>query len=145
MPTSSNSAVECPRVAFTGRKVNYKKEFALNFMDYAEVYVSGVISNDVTKPRTVPCLALYPTGNANDSWVFFNMNTKRNLRSSNYTRMVTNELVIGFVDQMYLNDENFDIPVFEPDDPDLVPDDDFEDDDYTDTDDQDDHSDAHGR
>ena len=34
----SVTSTEAPRVKFTGRKVNYKREFTLSFGDYVECY-----------------------------------------------------------------------------------------------------------
>jgi hypothetical protein len=39
-------------------------------------------SNDVTVPRTEPCIALYPSANRNGSWVFYNVKTKTYVRRS---------------------------------------------------------------
>lgn len=139
MPSVSNSARECPRVLFTGRRVDFAKEFQLGFLDYCEVYVSGVKSNDVTKARTVPCLSLYPTGNANGSWVFFNLKTKRHIRSSNYTKMVMSELVLDAVNAMYASNEDHLVPVIEPDDDEAFSDYDESSDHDDDSEDPDDH------
>lgn len=71
--TSAKTSNVAPRVSFTGRKINYKKEFALAFGDYCECYDPKVISNDAEQKRTEPCIALYPTANANGSWIFLNL------------------------------------------------------------------------
>jgi len=54
--TAINTNV-CPRVLFTGIKVNYKKELELAFGDYVEVYDG---TDNTSKPRSIPCIALYP-------------------------------------------------------------------------------------
>ena len=91
--TSSTTAV-APRVAFTGRKINYKKEYELEFGTYCECYDPKVISRDAERDRTEPCIALFPAVNANGSWVFLNLKTNRYVRRSNWVKMVTTDLVI---------------------------------------------------
>ncbi len=59
--SSSNVSTISPRVAFTGRKPNYKKELGLAFGDYVECYDPKVKSNDAEDDRAEPCIALYPT------------------------------------------------------------------------------------
>ena len=76
----------CPRVKFTGRKVDYKREFQLAFGDYCEVYLRPKHGekNDAYRPRTEPCIALYPSANITGSWVFYNLNTKAYVRRSRW-------------------------------------------------------------
>lgn len=90
--TSANSTSVAPRVAFTGRKINYKREFALAFGDYCECYDPKVTSNDAEQIRTEPCIALHPATNANGPWVFLNMKTNKYVRRLNWNKMVTTDL-----------------------------------------------------
>ena len=90
---STNSVVSA-RVKFTGRKPDFKKELGIAYGDYCECYDPNVVSNSATTPRTAPCIALYPTGNANGSWVFLNINTKKRVRRTNWQPMVTTQLII---------------------------------------------------
>jgi hypothetical protein len=92
--TTSNTTAVAPRVAFTGRKINYKKEYELAFGTYCECYDPKVISNDAERDRTEPCIALFPAVNANGSWVFLNLKTNKYVRRSNWVPMVTTDLVI---------------------------------------------------
>jgi hypothetical protein len=70
------------RVRLTGFRPDFKPEFGLAFGDYAEVFnpKAAEKSNDVTVPRTEPCIALYPSANQNGSWVFYNLSTKAYVR-----------------------------------------------------------------
>jgi hypothetical protein len=67
----------CPRVKFTGVKVDYKKEFSLAFGDYVEAYNPRAEkgSNNVLLERTEPCIALYPSANKNGLWMMYNLAT----------------------------------------------------------------------
>jgi hypothetical protein len=89
------SSTVSPRVKFTGRKPVYKKELGLGFGDYAECYDPTCVSRSVNSKRTEPCIALYPTANANGSWWFLNLETKRRVRRTNWDKMVTTELVVA--------------------------------------------------
>jgi hypothetical protein len=59
--TSALQGVLSPTVLFTGLKPNYEKEFGLAFGDYVEVH-NGTMNT--SKERSLPCIALYPVGNA---------------------------------------------------------------------------------
>jgi len=64
MTTCSLTGNWCPRVRMTGRKVDFRREYALTFGDYVEARDPQVVSNSMD-PRTEPCIALYPTLNVN--------------------------------------------------------------------------------
>ena len=59
-----------------------------------------------TQPRTEPCVALYPTGNANGSWWFLNIATKRRVRRTNWTKMVTSNLVVNTMNEVSKSDDD---------------------------------------
>jgi hypothetical protein len=86
------------RVKFTGRKPVFKKELGIAYGDYCECNNPAVISRN-SSPRTEPCVALYPTTNANGSWVFLNLNSKRRVRRTNWDKMVTSDLVINIMNE----------------------------------------------
>ena len=50
----------CPRVRFNVQRVDYRKEFALGFGYYVEVWDPKVLSKS-SDPQTESCIALYPT------------------------------------------------------------------------------------
>jgi len=83
--TSSLTGNWCPRVRMTGRKVDFKKEYALTFGDYVEARNPKVISNSM-EPRTDGCIALYPTLNVNGSWKLYNLRTNRIVSRSQYSK-----------------------------------------------------------
>ena len=83
--TSSLMGDWCPRVRMTGRKVDFKKEYALTFGDYVEARNPQVVSNSM-EPRTDGCIALYPTLNVNGSWKFYNLRTNRIVSRSQCTK-----------------------------------------------------------
>jgi hypothetical protein len=72
--TSSLDGTVCPKVLFTGLKPNYRKELSLAFGDYVEVHTG---TDNTSRERSVPCIALYPVGNATGTWQFWNLRTKR--------------------------------------------------------------------
>ena len=65
--TSALHGVMSPAFLFTGIKQNYEKVFGLAFGDYIEVYDG---TTNMSWERSIPCIALYPVGNALGSWVF---------------------------------------------------------------------------
>jgi hypothetical protein len=58
---SSLSENVCPRVLFTGIKIDYKKELNISFGDYVEAYKK---TDNTSTARTSACIALFPSSNA---------------------------------------------------------------------------------
>ena len=104
-----------PRVKFTGRKPDFKKELGLGYGDYVECYIPESTGKKTDQPRTEPCIALCPTGNANGSWRFMSLKTKRRVRRSNWQKMVTTDLVINFMNE-YAREGTDEGPATEEDD-----------------------------
>jgi hypothetical protein len=73
-------------VLFTGLRVDFRKELSLAFGDYCEVFDG---SDNTSKSRSVPCVALYPCSNVTGSWNFYNLLTKKRIRRSIWKKMVT--------------------------------------------------------
>jgi hypothetical protein len=86
-------------VKFTGRKPDYKKELGLGYGDYVECYIPDSTGKKTDQPRTEPCIALCPTGNANGSWRFLSLKSKRRVRRSNWQKMVTTDFVINCMNE----------------------------------------------
>jgi len=103
MTTRSLTGNWCPRVRMTGRKIDFKREYALIFGDYVEARDPQVVSNSM-EPRTEPCIALYPTLNVNGSWKMFNMVSKRLVSRSQFRKATyTPEFIINSMNDMALN------------------------------------------
>ena len=67
----------CPKVLFTGIKINFAKELGLEFGTYAEVYDG---TDNTSRSRSIPCIALYPSSNSTGSWEFMSLKTKTRIR-----------------------------------------------------------------
>ncbi len=83
---SGSISTESPRVKFTGRKVNYKREFTLSFGDYVECYDPTSRGNS-TKEWTNSCIALHPYGNISGCWYFSNLLIGRRVRRGRWKKM----------------------------------------------------------
>jgi hypothetical protein len=89
--TTAISQNVCPRVLFTGMRVDYQKELSLAFGDYCEVFDG---TDNMSRQRSVPCIALYPCCNTTGSWVFFSMQSQKWLRCTIWKKMGrTNEII----------------------------------------------------
>ena len=86
----------CPRVRFTGRKVDYKLEYGIGFGDYCEVYNPWVVSNSMEQ-RTQSCIALYPTGNITGSLIFWNLESGSLVRRSRWIKLLMTRKIINIV------------------------------------------------
>jgi hypothetical protein len=100
--TKALNDVTSLRIRLTGFKPDFKQEFGLAFGDYAEVFnpKASERSNDVTVPRTEPCVALYPSANQNGSWVFYNLDTKTYVQRTQWKKLPTNKLVIATMNEL---------------------------------------------
>jgi hypothetical protein len=87
----------CPKVLFTGLKPNYRKELSLAFGDYVEVYTG---TDNTSRERSVPCIALYPVGNATGTWQFWNLHTKRYVRHSTWVWMRSSALIADIINNI---------------------------------------------
>jgi len=92
-PRSSGINIS-PREAFTGRKLDYKRDLTLCFGDYVQLYREPKRNNDVNIPRSTGAIALCPKDNVQGSWFFFNLNTNNIVSGDNYKVMdLTTEVV----------------------------------------------------
>ena len=98
--TSASSTNVAPRVSFTGRKIDYKREYAIGFGDYCECFDPKAVSNNAERDRTEPCIALHPTANANGSWIMLNIKTNKYVRRTPNVKMVTSDIVISRMNQL---------------------------------------------
>ena len=89
-----------PRVLFTGRKVDVKKELCMSFGTYVEAYDPKVRSNDPSAMRTESAIALYPTGNDNGSWVMLTLNSGHYITRSQFVVLPMTDLVIARLNQL---------------------------------------------
>jgi hypothetical protein len=92
--TSAVNCDVCPKVLFTGLKVNYKKELELGFGDYCEVYDG---TDNTSKSRTSPCIALCPSNNATGSWEFLSLTTNKCIQCTQWQKMMTSEVIINMM------------------------------------------------
>jgi hypothetical protein len=60
----------------------------LAFGDYCEVYDG---TDNTSRARSIPCLALYLCNNATGSWAFLSLATLQRIRRTQWTKMVMTE------------------------------------------------------
>jgi hypothetical protein len=95
--TASLASNLSPYRLFTGTRVNYKKSLQLAFGDYVEVFDG---SDNTSRSRTIPCIALHPCNNSTGSWEFLNLVSGNRVRRSNWCKMVTTAVVIAQMNAM---------------------------------------------
>jgi hypothetical protein len=81
----------CPKVLFTGRPLDFKKEFGLAFGEYVKAYEGT--TNRMTD-RSTACIALSPTNNSTGVWLLWKLSTRSRIRRTNWVKMVTTPLII---------------------------------------------------
>jgi len=66
-----------PKVLFTRLRLDFWKELGLAFGDYCEVFDG---TDNTSRARSVPCVALHLCNNASGSWAFFNLITRQRIK-----------------------------------------------------------------
>ena len=94
VPSLSSTDVSTPREIFWGTKLDFHKHLVLGFGDYAEVFNSSGADSSLNS-RTVPCIALYPSGNAQGSWKFYSIETGQLVTRDQYEVIPTNANIIA--------------------------------------------------
>ncbi len=95
--TSALPGHMCPLYLFTGAKINFRKQLTLAFGDYCKFYDG---TDNTSKGRTLPCIALHPCNNATGSWEFLNLKTNLRIRRSNWKKMVMTDLIISIINNV---------------------------------------------
>ena len=73
-----------PAILLGGILPRFDFEYGISPGTYCETHRPNNVSNNACDPRTEACLALYPTHNANGSWVFLNITTGRLITRSSW-------------------------------------------------------------
>jgi len=78
-------------------QVGFLQGVRVGFGDYCKVFDG---TNNTSRARSVPCIALYPCNNAAGSWVFFNVMMKQRIRRSQWQKIVTMEGIMGQMNRL---------------------------------------------
>ena len=81
---NSISSIFSPRTIITGRKLDYTKHCRAEFGAYAQVYQHTSPHNSTDLPRAVSALVMGPTGNAQGSYKFYNLDSGRQLVANQF-------------------------------------------------------------
>jgi hypothetical protein len=95
-----------PREAFLGIKADFKKDLRCSFGDYCEC--TGAVLDNSMRPRTHPCIALYPTG-TQGSIRFLSLDSGRIVTRNAFKVLPTPEWVIAKMNAMAASDSNLTI------------------------------------
>lgn len=86
-----------PKVELTGRKIDYR-HYKLQWGDYVEIHAGRTDGGyNSMRPRTIPCIAMFPTDSPTGAWEFISMLTWEPVRKSWWTKMVTTPLVTEMI------------------------------------------------
>lgn len=83
----SNEFGETPREVFWGTRLDYLKDLRIGVGDYCEIFDEN--ADNLMRDRTVPAIALYPSGNAQGSWKFLSLDTMQVVTRDQYTELPT--------------------------------------------------------
>ena len=93
IPTKALGNDITPREYITGRQIHAVKELGIAFGELVEIPTRS--TNRVTESRTRTAIALLCTGNAQYTWIFFNLETCRVVRSDVWRALPHNSLSIN--------------------------------------------------
>ena len=98
MSTLSNE--HSPFTLVTGYPQRSHKEIIqLSFGDYVHVHTTNEVSNTMDT-RTIPAIALYPSGNLQQGWKFMSLHTGRVIHQRHWERTVASKKIIDRVNEM---------------------------------------------
>jgi hypothetical protein len=99
-PSSTASTVYSPREQLWNRVVNAKTDLALGFGDYVQAHRN--LEDNIMNPRTDGAIALYPLGNLEGTWAFFNLNTNRVIKCNRWTDVPLDQRLVEYMNDMSL-------------------------------------------
>jgi hypothetical protein len=73
-----------PRTIITGRHVDYQKHCKIEFGEYVQTHEEH---DNTMRPRTIGAISLRPTGNAQGTHLFYNLNTGRVIARNKWTAL----------------------------------------------------------
>ena len=76
---------------------NFESIISLKFGDYVQVFEGTTNTN---KSRTQGAIALYPSGNLQQGWIFMSLLTGREVHGKQWTQMTINQKVIDRVNAL---------------------------------------------
>ena len=89
-----------PNTLVTGQSQRqYKDIMSLSYGEYAEIYSANQVTNN-NKERTIGAIALYPSGNDQNGWMFMSLSTGRLLHRHQWKRIYINQGIIDRVNNM---------------------------------------------
>ena len=87
-----------PTTIFTGiPPPNFESIMSLKFGDYVQVFEGTTNTN---KGGTQGAIALYPSGNLQQGWIFMSLLTGREVHRKQWTQMIINQKVIDHVNAL---------------------------------------------
>jgi hypothetical protein len=90
-----------PREAFSGRKINFKKDLRVAFGDYAQVFVPN--SDNTMRSRTQSAIALYHTGNIQGSVRFCILETQAIVSRDQFIVLPITEDIINRINEIAMD------------------------------------------
>ena len=93
-----------PREAFTGVKMDYKRDLRVAFGDYAQVSVTTGKDNGPAA-RTVAAIALCPTGNYKGTVFWMDLKTLRELRADRWEPLPMPDIIVELLNQLADRDD----------------------------------------
>jgi len=101
VPSHTRADSVSPREAFTGLKMNCKTDLRVGFGDYVQATIPD--PDNTMKERTDGAIALYPAGNSNGGWYFYNLKTKSVFMRNHFTIIPMDSAVIDHMNDLASN------------------------------------------
>jgi hypothetical protein len=98
VPHRAGFANVSPTEAFSGRKVNYRRDLRIGFGEYAEAH--DPYADNTMRPRTSPVICLGSTGNVSGSVRFLSLDSGRVITRDQFQVLPMSKLVIDKMNDM---------------------------------------------
>jgi hypothetical protein len=101
-----SDSVLSPREIFRRKKLNYATDIRIAWGEYVQVEVMpSHIQKSGPTPRTVAAIALFPVGNNEGSYMFYDINTERQFIGTKWTVLNVPEMAIEKLNKLFHRDE----------------------------------------
>ena len=108
IPMTYNNVNISPIEIFSGRRLDFNKDFKISFGQYVQIPVDNDnTKNSVMHPRTIDAISLVPKDNYQGSQLFLNIANKTVITRDRWKVIPLNNAIIDQLNKMAISEKNF--------------------------------------
>jgi hypothetical protein len=108
IPMTYNNVNISPMEIFSGRRLDFNKDFKISFGQYVQIPVDNDnTKNSVMHPRTIDAISLIPKDNYQGSQLFLNIANKTVITRDRWKEIPLNNAIIDQLNKIAISEKNF--------------------------------------